>query len=619
VPQPKPTTEPSPGLPVPCIPSTAPFTTEQRAWLNGYLAGLFADANVPETSNARSRDDRKTEPLLVMFGSQTGAAEGLAKRFAAEAGQHGFAPRVFPLNDYQKANFANASRLLIVSSTWGDGDPPDNAAAFWQFLNSADAPKLDHLQYAVLGLGDRNYSDFCGAGRKFDERLEQLGGRRLVPRGECDVDYEPTAKKWMEELWPKLKKTGPASRLPEIQGDDSSIEMRTELDAGPSRHETDGAPALRYNRINPFPGRLVVNRKLNGPDSAKDTRHLEISLEGSGLIYEAGDALGVMPTNCPVLVEELLATLGCKGEEAVADPAGNALNLHEALLRCYAITQPPPPLIQAVAERSGNSQLLALLAADKKGELDRWLQGRDIVDLLRGCGSAAFSPGEFVALLRKLQPRLYSIASSPKAHPAEAHLTVAVVRFEAHGRPRKGVCSCFLADRIVLNDTPVPIFVQTSHGFRLPAGGDTPIIMIGPGTGIAPFRAFLEERRALGAKGPNWLFFGDQRRAADFLYREELGALLAGGALTRLETAFSRDQAEKIYVQHRMREHAREFWEWLERGAHVYVCGDAKKMAKDVDAALHEVVQSAGGRTKDQADEYVQRLKTDKRYQRDVY
>lgn len=607
--------QPVPELRVPCVPSTAPFTLEQRAWLNGFLAGLYS----VETSRAPApADGAKTpDPLLVMFGSQTGNAEALAKRFAADSQKRGFAPRVVSLNDYEKADFARTSRLVIISSTWGDGDPPENAAAFWQHLNSDAAPRLPHLYYAVLALGDRNYQDFCGAGKKFDQRLEQLGAHRMVPRGECDVDYEATANAWFEGLWPTLKNQ--ASRPPETRSGDVSIGIAREANLDSSTHETGRTPALNYNRANPFPARLVTNRILNGPGSAKETRHFEITVQGSDLNYEPGDALGVLPTNCPVLVEELLATLDFKGEETVTDPAGNTVNLHEALLRHYTITQPSLPLVRAAAERSRNSELLALLAGDKKNDLDQWLQGRDVVDVLRACGATGLSPEEFVALLRKLQPRLYSICSSPKAHPGRVHLTVAVVRYDGHGRMKKGVCSCFLADRVVLNDTPVPVFVQTSHGFRLPAGGDTPIIMIGPGTGIAPFRAFLEERRALGAKGPNWLFFGDQRRAADFLYREELEVLLAGGTLTRLETAFSRDQAEKIYVQHRMREHARELWEWLERGAHVYVCGDARQMAKDVDAALHEVVQSAGGRTKDQAAEYVQRLKTDKRYQRDVY
>ena len=606
---------------VPCVPATAPFTPEQRAWLNGYLAGLFADAAVGEAA-AQESSSRVEEgkPLLVMYGSQTGTAEDLARRFARESEKHGCVASVFALNDYENAELTRASRLIVVSSTWGDGDPPENAAAFWTWLDSEAAPRLEHLSYAVLGLGDRNYPDFCGASKKFDARLEQLGARRLVPRGECDVDYEAAAKAWGDGLWPALANEARAPRLVRIERKSSETVGIGFTDLIVStKSETDRMPDPHYGRTNPFSARLIAHRRLNAPGSAKDTRHFEISLEGSGLRYEVGDALGVMPTNCPVLVEELLAECGFQGEEAVKGPAGNDTSLHEALFRHFAITQPPTSLIQAVAERTRNAELLALLQPDRKSQLDKWLEGRDIVDVFRSGGAAKFTPEEFVGFLRKLQPRLYSISSSPKAHPGEAHLTVAAVRYEALGREKKGVCSCFLADRVVLNQTPVPVFVQVSHGFRLPAEGNTPIIMIGPGTGIDPFRAFLEERRAIGARGCNWLFFGDQCEAWDYLYREELEAMLAEGALRRLDTAFSRDQKEKIYVQHRMLEIAGEFWRWLEDGAHVYVCGDARRMAKDVDAALHAVIQKAGDKSIEQAAEYVQRLKTANRYQRDVY
>ncbi len=610
---------------VPYIPSSAPFTPEQRAWLNGYLTGLFADANVAPCEAAVSParpagwSAEKPDPLLVMYGSQTGTAEQLARRLAKDAEQRGFAPRVIELNAFVSVDFAKENRLIIVTSTWGDGDPPDNASAFWQYLNSGATPQVDHLNYAVLALGDKTYSDFCGAGKKFDERLEQLGAKRIHPRAECDVDYEATANAWMEGVWAALAKAGEASRLPENRSGDSPVQMTTGQDVASSSHGAGGTPALRYNRNHPFPARVISNRKLNAAGSAKETRHIEISLEGSGLIYEVGDALGVMPTNCPALVNDILQALGCDGEEAVPDAQESETSLRQALLTRYQITQPSIHFLEAIAGRSGDAELKSLLDPGRKTDLDQFLRGREVVDFLSSIPAARFEPAKFVALLRKLQPRLYSIASSPKAHPGEVHLTVGVVRYESHGRQRKGVCSSFLADRVETNVTPLPVFVQASQGFRLPAEGDRPIIMIGPGTGIAPFRAFLEERRALGAKGRNWLFFGDQCQAHDFLYREELEAMRADGALTRLDTAFSRDQREKIYVQHRMLEHARELWGWLEAGAHVYVCGDARRMAKDVDAALHEVIQKAGGKDAAQAAEYVRRLKTERRYQRDVY
>lgn len=586
---------------IPSIPPSAPFTPEQRAWINGYLAALFPDAG----AESAPATPTPTEPLLVMYGSQTGTAEALAKRLAKEAAQRGFAPRVLELNAFTSVDLAKESRLAIVTSTWGDGEPPDNAAAFWQHLNSPGAPRLEQLTYSVLALGDRNYSDFCGAGKKFDERLAGLGAKRVLPRTDCDTDYEASAKSWMDGLWSAFSASPAAA---------------TSDPGTTSSPTTEPAPKpASWSRANPFPARLVTNRKLNGPGSAKDTRHFEISLEGSGLSYEVGDALGVMPTNCPGLVGEILTALGCDGEEAVPDPSGKETSLRNALLRNFQITKPGSTLLQTIAERAGDTELRALLEPARKAELDSFLYGRELIDILIRCAKAKFVPKEFVALLPKLQPRLYSISSSPKAHPDQVHLTVAAVRYESHSRSRKGVCSTFLADRAELNATPVPVFVQTSHGFRLPADLTKPVIMIGPGTGIAPFRAFLEERRATGAKGSNWLFFGDQQAAHDFLYREELEAMKADGTLTRLDTAFSRDQAEKIYVQTRMLEHAAELWRWLEEGAHLYVCGDAKRMAKDVDAALHKVIESAGGRTADQAAEYVQKLKSTKRYQRDVY
>ena len=617
---------------LPYIPGSAPFTPEQRAWLNGYLAGLFADANVGEVAAPprSASEEKRTEALLVMYGSQSGNAEQLARHLAKEAEKRRFAPRVMEMNAFASVDFANEQRFVIVTSTWGDGDPPENAAAFWQHLNSHVAPRLDHLSYSVLALGDKNYSDFCGAGKKFDERLEQLGARRIHPRADCDVDYETTAKQWMEGLWSALEKVGQASRLSPIEKESaetagpgfSELLLSTGSESGKMsdpRHGLNHQTPTICNRNNPFPARLIVNRKLNSAGSAKDTRHLEISLDRSGLNYEVGDALGVMPVNCPALVNDLLQALGCDGEEAVSDARGRETSLRQALLTSYQITQPSTDLLRLLSERPGDAKLKSLLDPARRAALDKFLDGREVIDFLLNFPSIKFTPADFVALLSRLQPRLYSIASSLKAHPGEVHLTVAVVRYERHGRRRQGVCSTFLAERVEINQTPLPVFVQPSHGFRLPSHGNRPVIMIGPGTGIAPFRAFLEERRAIGANGRNWLFFGDQCQAHDFLYREELEAMLAGGTLTRLDTAFSRDQSEKIYVQHRMLENAGEFWTWLEGGAHVYVCGDARRMAKDVDTALHEVIRKAGGKSPEQAAEYVQKLKTGKRYQRDVY
>lgn len=596
---------------IPFIPENAPFNAEQRQWLNGYLAGLFSDANgdfamraAAGLAAAPAAPALPPKPLAILFGSQTGTAEGLAKKTAKEAEKRGFAPKLVCMDKHATLDLAKESNVLVITSTYGDGDPPDNAQGFWNFLVADTAPQLANLSFSVLALGDTNYPAFCEFGKKCDARFEQLGARRVHPRIDCDVDYEAPAKAWTDGVFAAL-----------VAG--VSDPGTNDTTAPKNESPATGLAEPGYSRKNPFPARLLTNRLLNAPGSGKEVRHYEISLEGSGLAYEVGDALGVVPANCPALVSDILGTLGCDGEEAVKTPDGAETSLRVALAQHYDITRPSSELLKAAAERIPDGELRALLDPARRDDLKKFLWGREIIDVLATLASK-FSAAEFIALLKKLQPRLYSISSSPKAHPGEVHLTVAAVRYESHGRARKGVCSTFLADRCG-DDTKVPVFTQTSHGFRLPADLTKPIIMVGPGTGIAPFRAFVEERRATGATGRNWLFFGDQKRASDFLYREELEAMHADGHLTRLDLAFSRDQAEKIYVQNRMLENAGELWSWLEAGAHFYVCGDASRMAKDVDTALHTVCETAGGLSKETAAEYVAKLKSDKRYQRDVY
>ena len=615
---------------IPFIPESAPFNTEQRAWLNGFLAGLLANQNAgqpaPQTNGAPAAN---AEPLLVLFGSQTGSAEGLAKKLAKESQARGFAPRILVLNDFEQANLAAGGKAVIISSTWGDGEPPDNAVNFWNWLSAESAPRLENLNFAVLGLGDKNYSDYCGASKKFDERLTALGAKRLTPRGECDVDYEGPAKSWIDGLWDKL---GSGSNGAPVSDPASSND--TTKHAG---SET-GAPKA-YGKSNPFPAKLLKNVLLNKPGSGKEVRHYEIALNGSGLTYEAGDALGVVPVNCPELVDDVIEALKAKPDENVKF-GDNIMSLREALTHHFDVNKPSQELLAAVAKRAGApvsdpassntntkparsetgaplTEFAALLAPEKRDDLKKWLWGRHVIDLLELL-PAPLPVMELIPLLKKLAPRLYSISSSPKAHLGEVHLTVGAVRYESHGRERKGVASTFLADRV--GDTNfVKVYVQPSHGFKPPGNGDTPMIMVGPGTGIAPFRAFLEERLAIGAKGKNWLFFGDQKRDTDFLYDELLTDWQQSGFLTRLDLAFSRDQAEKVYVQDRMIQNAAELWAWLEAGAHFYVCGDASRMAKDVDAALHKIAETAGGKSADEAKAYVAKLKSDKRYQRDVY
>jgi sulfite reductase (NADPH) flavoprotein alpha-component len=585
---------------IPYIPETAPFTAEQRAWLNGFLAGLYAHgAPVAAPASLNGTAPKTGEPLLILFGSQTGSAEALAKRIAKDSEKHGFAPRVLALNDYEQANLTQGGKALVVSSTWGDGDPPDNAANFWTWLKSDSAPRLESLHFAVLGLGDRNYPDFCGASKKFDERLAALGAHRLAPRGECDVDYETTANDWIDKVWSKLGTNGVAKSSASTNG-----HVRP-----PQAKET-------YSKTNPFPARLLRNVVLNRPGSSKEVRHFEISLEGSGLNYEVGDALGVVPVNCPKLADALLAELRWDGAQEVKVGELSVV-LREAMLNHFDLIRPSQDLLEFLARLSPGAEFAPLLAPGRAAELKDWLYGCDVLDVVR-CVAASPSEAELLPLLRKLAPRLYSISSSPKVHPGEVHLTVSAVRYQNHGRDRKGVASTFLADRVGIGEQ-VKVFVQPSNGFRLPPDGQTAMIMVGPGTGVAPFRAFLEDRRAAGANGRNWLFFGDQKQETDFLYRDELTKWREDGTLSRLDLAFSRDQAGKIYVQHRMLENATELWSWLESGAHLYVCGDASRMAKDVDAALHQIIEQAGGRSAEEAKAYVARMKSERRYQRDVY
>lgn len=591
---------------VPVLPESAPFTAEQRAYLNGFLAGLFSFSPVPGAQpSGTPAPSQALTPLTILFASQTGTAEKLAKRIAKTAGARGFAPTLHDLARYPREQLPSERHLLLVTSTYGDGEPPDSAKPFWQWLAADGAPQLPNTRFSVCALGDSNYPRFCAFGRQLDERLHHLGAQRALDRTECDADPEKPFALWLSAALHALAPTpaaGSPSPGPTVTSAGSDIE-----------------PLDLPTRDRPFAARLKTNRRLNTGSSSKDVRHFEISLEGAptSLAYEVGDALGILPRNPPDLVEALVAALGALGDEAVPAPTEGSIPLREALLQHYEIARIPQPLLRHYATRTGDALLTRVAAPDANGELTRFLYGRDVLDLVAAHPSARPDPVAFVGFLRRLQPRLYSISSSPKATPGEVHLTVSAVRYEAHGRRRVGVASTFLADRCT-PDQPLPVYVHSNPAFRPPAS-DRPLVMVGPGTGIAPFRAFLLERRAVGAKGRNWLFFGDQHVASDFLYRDEMESLVRDGVLHRLHLAWSRDQAEKIYVQHRLLEHAGELWAWLEDGASFCVCGDASRMAKDVDAALHRVVEIGGGRTPEQAAAYVRELQSAGRYVRDVY
>ncbi|HVJ46661.1 MAG TPA: sulfite reductase subunit alpha [Luteolibacter sp.] len=571
------------------IPDDAPFTPEQRVWLGDFLAKLISNAPAAEASGP-------AVPVTVLFGSQTGTAEGLAKKLFKTLKKGNFEPEVHDIGGYDFNRLPNEKNLLVITSTYGDGEPPDSALEFHSKLMSDSAPRLDGVSFSVLALGDTSYPDFCKCGVDFDTRFEALGGKRLFKRVDSDVDVDGPYAEWSAGA---LAVLAPAASVVASNG-------AAQLDPA----ETG------YSKKNPFPSPVVANYNLNGPGE-KQTNHVALSLEGSELQYEVGDALGVYPVNNPAVVDELIAALPFKAGN-VPMPDGGEAPLRDALIHSYDIGTINKSLIQKWQQRSGSPFLRSLVEADDKKAWEDFCWGRDLIDLVIDY-PADFTDGEdFVSILKKLQPRLYSIASSPRAHPGEVHLCVGIVRYKSYGRQRGGICSTFLADRV--SDGVKPgVFVHSNNAFRLPANGETPVIMVGPGTGIAPFRAFLEDRKATGAAGKNWLFFGNPYRKTDFLYEDELTAFVKDGTLARLDLAWSRDQKEKIYVQNVMNNEGAELWAWLQEGAAFYVCGDASRMAKDVDKALHDVIEKHGKMSAEDAVAYVSQMKKDKRYLRDVY
>jgi sulfite reductase (NADPH) flavoprotein alpha-component len=497
----------------------------------------------------------------------------------------------------------------VLVSTYGDGKPPDLAANFYEFLHSRKAPKLEGVKFAVLGLGDSTYVNFCQTGKDFDVRLEALGAKRVHERAVCDLDYRAEAGAWIETVLGKF-----AQEMKD--GAESSPGLRISAGDASSVLTTQAGSEL-IDLQHPFPAPILDSIVLNGRGSDKETRHIELSLEGSGLVYEPGDSLGVVVENDPAVVDELIQALRLNPEEPVPDGTGD-VPLATALARHYEITTITPRFVERYAEVADAAQLRSLVRPEHRTDLFAYLHGRHIIDLVEEFPSGGFDGKTFVGMLRKLQPRLYSLASSPAAYPGEAHLAVAVVRYQSHGRMHKGVASGYLTERRS-NDDTVLVYRERNENFRLPTDGATPIIMVGAGTGIAPFRAFLQEREAVGGTGRSWLFFGDRRFRTDFLYQIEWQRFLKDGALSRMDVAFSRDQENKIYVQHRMMERGKDIYAWLENGAALYVCGDANRMAPDVHEALLAIVAQEGQMSREQAEEYVQRLQQEKRYQRDVY
>lgn len=570
------------------IPDNAPFTLEQRQWLGEFIGKLLAQ---PAAASAGP-----PVPVTVLFGSQTGTAEGLAKKLVKTLKKGNFEPNLQDMSSYDRERLPKEKNLLIITSTYGDGEPPDTALDFHTWLMGDTAPTLADVNFSILSLGDSSYPDFCQCGIDFDTRLVELGANRFYPRVDVDVDVDVPYAEWSQAVIALL-----APETSAVASNGAAI---------------DEIEEVGFSKKRPFPSPVLTNYNLNAP-GAKQTHHVEFSLEGSGLEYEVGDALGVFPENPAGVVDEIIAALPFKAGD-VPTSTGEEVPLREALLRHYDIGNINKTIIGKWQKRSGSPYLRALVAADDKQAWEDFCWGRDLIDLVLD-HPADFTDGEdFVSVLKKLQPRLYSIASSPSAHPGEVHLCVGMVRYDSHGRKRGGICSTYLGDRLAPDSKP-GVFVHRNNAFRLPADGDVPVIMVGPGTGIAPFRAFLEERKATGAKGRNWLFFGNPHKATDFLYGPELEDYLKDGTLTRMDLAWSRDQKEKIYVQNLMLKEGAEFWKWLQDGAAFYVCGDASRMAKDVDAALHAIVIEHGKLSEEDAAAYIAQLKKDKRYLRDVY
>ncbi|WP_020007154.1 assimilatory sulfite reductase (NADPH) flavoprotein subunit [Salinicoccus albus] len=585
------------------------LTPEQKIWLSGYLAAnqqsvseSVFDTPSPEVAEylMNTENPSKTREVTILFGSETGNAQSLAELMEGRLKENDFTVKSSALDDFKPKDLKKAEDLLIISATHGEGEPPENAVSFYEFLHSRKAPKLDDLRFSVLALGDQSYEHFCQTGKDFDNRLDELGGQRISPRADCDLDFDEPADEWMNGVLNAIStpsdEHGTAVKEPEhSHADNQSV----------------------YSRTNPYRAEILENINLNGRGSNKEVRHIELSLEEFGQTFEPGDCLGVYPENNSSLVNQLIGMLNWNPESKVKiNSRGDSLTLSEALTSHFEITKLTKPLITKAAEIFGNNALKEKV--DEEGWIQNYIEGRDLIDLLNDFPASDLQPEALVQILRKLPAREYSIASSYEANPEEVHLTISTVRYNAHNRDRSGVCSVQFAEHLEPGDT-VPVYLKRNPNFKFPLDEDTPVIMIGPGTGVAPFRSYLEERDELGLEGQTWLFFGEQHFTTDFLYQTEWQSLLKDGVLSRLDLAFSRDSDEKIYVHHLIEQNSKDFYQWLNDGAVLYVCGDEKRMAKDVHQVIRKVLEKEGGMDENAAENYLTQMKKEKRYQRDVY
>ncbi|MGK2834484.1 NADPH-dependent assimilatory sulfite reductase flavoprotein subunit [Klebsiella pneumoniae] len=580
--------------------ATTDFTPTQLAWVSGYFWGVLNQQS--GTAVAAPAPAAEVPTITLISASQTGNARRVAEALRDDLLAAKLNVKLVNAGDYKFKQIAAEKLLVVVTSTQGEGEPPEEAVALHKFLFSKKAPKLDGTAFAVFGLGDTSYEFFCQSGKDFDNKLAELGAERLLDRVDADVEYQAAAAEWRARVVEALKARAPV--------------------AAPAQLATSGAVndihTSPYTKEAPLTATLSVNQKITGRNSEKDVRHIEIDLGDSGLRYQPGDALGVWYQNDPQLVKELVKELvellWLKGDEPVT-VEGKTLPLSEALQWHFELTVNTATIVENYATLTRSESLLPLVG--DKAQLQQYAAATPIVDMVR------FSPAQLdaealIGLLRPLTPRLYSIASSQAEVESEVHVTVGVVRYEIEGRARAGGASSFLADRVE-EDGEVRVFIEHNDNFRLPANPETPVIMIGPGTGIAPFRAFMQQRAADGAQGKNWLFFGNPHFTEDFLYQVEWQSYVKEGLLTRIDLAWSRDQQQKIYVQDKLREQGAELWRWINDGAHIYVCGDANRMAKDVENTLLEVIAEYGAMDAEAADEFLSELRVERRYQRDVY
>jgi len=573
---------------IPFFPDKAPFSSNQKQWISGFLAGIKENLNNKNFS-------KETEKIKInfLYGTQTGNSESLARNAADLASKNNFDSNLLSLDDVSMDQLQEMEKAVFVISTYGEGEMPDGAQLFWESLSSEIAPKLNNLSFGVISLGDTSYEMFCNAGKLLDFRLEQLGAKRVSKRIDCDVDYEIPSNEWLKSTLPSF---GGVKEL-------NVTEKNTKDEL------------FSWSKRNPYFAEISANLLLSGNKSNKEIRHYEIELAESGIRYEVGDTLNVFPTNSRKLVGEILKKLKLNNN---FKPSGFQNTIHYLLMNKFEILSPSKNLVNYILGNSKISKMQRLLESGNSKEFDSFLWGKDVLDLLSLDNNVSIPPEEFLSLLKPLQPRAYSISSSQKMYKDQIHLTVSTVKWEYSKRVHEGVCSNFLSNSEETIDN-AGIFVSQNQSFRLPEDNSIPIVMIGPGTGVAPFRAFLQDRKVRGGSGKNWLFFGDQTRKNDFIYEKEITDFKKDGILTNLDLAFSRDQKEKIYVQHRMLESSKELFDWIENGAYVYVCGDANYMARDVDKALYNLIQKSSNLNDDKTNEYMNNLKREKRYLRDIY